>query len=247
MTMFTIDDVRKKADELHARRAQELKDLDVDRVDGVDKPATGRNFLLFKGEGNVPAADVLRLRAGAAKLKAARKSMFADVMIDPATREYPVESQEVRTGPRVADEGEDALGRAYDDGAYDRLAGANGRGSSRATGLPDGEQENFAADQGGELVSPPEQYRIEEDAAPVSLPGGMRLLNPQASGIPDAAGFLAPRPAQVAKRKAGLFRDVILDPMAGASRHSSFFDDQRDDAKVKKDGGSLFRNVVYGE
>lgn len=30
--------------------AQELKDLDVDRVDGVDKPATGRNFLLFKAE-----------------------------------------------------------------------------------------------------------------------------------------------------------------------------------------------------
>jgi hypothetical protein len=29
--------------------ASELKDLDVDRVDGVDKPATGRNFLLFKG------------------------------------------------------------------------------------------------------------------------------------------------------------------------------------------------------
>jgi hypothetical protein len=29
--------------------ALELKDLDVDRVDGVDKPATGKNFLLFKG------------------------------------------------------------------------------------------------------------------------------------------------------------------------------------------------------
>lgn len=28
--------------------AQELKDLDVDRVDGVDKPATGRNFLHFR-------------------------------------------------------------------------------------------------------------------------------------------------------------------------------------------------------
>jgi len=32
------------------KRASELKDLDVDRVDGVDKPATGRNFLLFKSE-----------------------------------------------------------------------------------------------------------------------------------------------------------------------------------------------------
>jgi hypothetical protein len=31
------------------KKTSELKDLDVDRVDGVDKPATGRSFLLFKG------------------------------------------------------------------------------------------------------------------------------------------------------------------------------------------------------
>ncbi len=29
---------------------QELKDLDVERVDGVDRPATGRSFMLFKSE-----------------------------------------------------------------------------------------------------------------------------------------------------------------------------------------------------
>lgn len=33
-----------------SKQAQELKDLDVDRVDLVDKPATGRSFLLFKSE-----------------------------------------------------------------------------------------------------------------------------------------------------------------------------------------------------
>jgi hypothetical protein len=33
-----------------SRSATQLMDLDVDRVDGVDKPATGRSFLLFKGE-----------------------------------------------------------------------------------------------------------------------------------------------------------------------------------------------------
>jgi hypothetical protein len=33
-----------------AQKPQELKDLDVERVDGVDKPATGRNFLLFKSK-----------------------------------------------------------------------------------------------------------------------------------------------------------------------------------------------------
>lgn len=38
-----------------SKQASELKDLDVDRVDGVDKPATGRNFLLFKSEGGAAA------------------------------------------------------------------------------------------------------------------------------------------------------------------------------------------------
>jgi hypothetical protein len=33
-----------------AKATSELKDLEVDRVDGVDKPATRRNFLLFKSE-----------------------------------------------------------------------------------------------------------------------------------------------------------------------------------------------------
>ena len=33
------------------KKTSELKDLEVDRVDGVDKPATGRSFLLFKSEG----------------------------------------------------------------------------------------------------------------------------------------------------------------------------------------------------
>ena len=32
--------------------ATELKDLDVDRVDGVDRPATGRAFALYKHEGD---------------------------------------------------------------------------------------------------------------------------------------------------------------------------------------------------
>lgn len=45
------------------KSASELKDLDVDRVDGVDKPATGRNFLLFKSEGG---ADAIMKGYGAA-------------------------------------------------------------------------------------------------------------------------------------------------------------------------------------
>lgn len=42
-----------------ADRASELKDLDVDRVDGVDRPATGRNFLLFKSEAGAPS-DIMK-------------------------------------------------------------------------------------------------------------------------------------------------------------------------------------------
>lgn len=38
--------------------ASQLTDLDVDRVDAVDKPATGRSFLLFKGEAD--AEQVLK-------------------------------------------------------------------------------------------------------------------------------------------------------------------------------------------
>lgn len=38
-----------------SNKASELKDLDVDRVDAVDKPATGRNFLLFKSEAGAAA------------------------------------------------------------------------------------------------------------------------------------------------------------------------------------------------
>ena len=37
------------------KQTQELKDLDVDRIDGVDRPATGRSFLLFKSEGGADA------------------------------------------------------------------------------------------------------------------------------------------------------------------------------------------------
>lgn len=37
--------------------ATELKDLDVDRVDGVDRPATGRAWALFKGETKMAYTD----------------------------------------------------------------------------------------------------------------------------------------------------------------------------------------------
>jgi len=39
----------------------ELKDLDVDRVDGVDRPATGRAFALFKSEISDDMAQIMAL------------------------------------------------------------------------------------------------------------------------------------------------------------------------------------------
>src|SRR5687768_1999918 len=49
----------------------QLTDLDVDRVDAVDHPATRRKFLIVKAEGDPPAGDPVaeakRLLAAAAK------------------------------------------------------------------------------------------------------------------------------------------------------------------------------------
>ncbi len=64
----------------------QLTDLDVDRVDAVDRPATRRKFLITKAEGDPPAgdpvADAKRLLAAAAK---------AIGMIHKSASEHPAE------------------------------------------------------------------------------------------------------------------------------------------------------------
>ena len=45
-----------------SKSTTELKDLEVERVDGVDKPATGRHFILFKNE---TGGDVIKKGYGA--------------------------------------------------------------------------------------------------------------------------------------------------------------------------------------
>lgn len=61
--------------------AQELKDLDVDRVDGVDRPATGRKFLLFKSENSeaIMKGYAMTATAAANVLKSIRKDEKAVV------------------------------------------------------------------------------------------------------------------------------------------------------------------------
>lgn len=60
---------------------QELKDLDVERVDGVDRPATGRSFMLFKGAQGEQIVKGYALVATAADqvLKSIRKDATASV------------------------------------------------------------------------------------------------------------------------------------------------------------------------
>jgi rubrerythrin len=55
---------------MNGELATELKELDVDRVDGVDRPATGRPFMLFKSAGQTTRkqrSDIIRVAAGVLK------------------------------------------------------------------------------------------------------------------------------------------------------------------------------------
>lgn len=68
-----------------ATKVNQLLDLDTDRVDGVDKPATGRTFALFKSEEGAAGQEAilkgyaLVATAAAEVLKAIRKDEHAQV------------------------------------------------------------------------------------------------------------------------------------------------------------------------
>jgi hypothetical protein len=155
------------------------------------------------------------------------------------------------SGPRVADTGDDTLGRTFDsDGVMDRIAGAFGRkiggdpdaipnagaGETYEDGIPVYRPQRFmpsgegndgrvgGEDRGVRPVSPnlggpAGSYELEEDIqpgdamAPVKLPGGMRIMNPSASGIADASPARFPDAAtSVAKheRRVGIFKSVVF-------------------------------------
>lgn len=58
------------------KATQELKDLDVERVDGVDRPATGRSFILFKNEQDAPQG----IQRGAGTARPATVDEMADAI-----------------------------------------------------------------------------------------------------------------------------------------------------------------------
>jgi hypothetical protein len=62
--------------------ATELKDLDVDRVDGVDRPATGRAFALFKSEtGDMDMATLTEVQYAEIMKNYASVATAADMLL----------------------------------------------------------------------------------------------------------------------------------------------------------------------
>lgn len=225
----------KPEDESEPRRqgAQELKDLDVDRVDGVDRPATGRSFLLFKSEDGDAMPDDERRGRGVAPLGERKfKMSFASILGNPtrhAAREYPLEQQPSRQ-PRGADEGEDELGREYAEGEFleqyasmGRMNGAPNAGAGPTwTGdtrdaplrparfMPGGEGD--AGRVGGEDRGvKPEQLGELGDVAVRSGPN--YILAPIDPGIAPASQFKAPdADTRVLKSRPrpGIFKSAVF-------------------------------------
>jgi hypothetical protein len=164
--------------------------------------------------------------------------------VAPDSRVYPLE-QQGEGGPRIADEGSDALGREYSDAVMSRIAGAwSSRSGAEQSPIPEaGGSVVFEGDsrdvpdsgarftEGDGWVgqeprrgpfSPnmgkgPGSYDLDEDIVPeggamvpASLPGGMRIMSPQASGLAPAAGFVKPEPVQKSERKVGVFKSAIF-------------------------------------
>ncbi len=245
------------------KKVNELKDLDVDRVDGVDKPATGRNFLLFKSraaaEKAATMAGAVEQDAGEAekkKGKSEKRVSFASVVFptDHAVREY--ETAPSTDGPRSADaDGDvDALGRMYSDDVLQRLGA--GSGTTRFYNETPDSGAKFPDARGSDarLPKPTQEYQHANpgggEAGGVPARVGPNYIMPQRSGIPDAGSFKAPKPAvrtlkseQDGKLGTGMFRDVVSGPIKG----SNYFDSPRDDEAVEKKGGSIWSNVVHGE
>jgi hypothetical protein len=203
-------------------QVQELKDLMIDRVDGVDRPATGRNFILAKSEDGGQPVETEE-----------RSSIWSDVFKIGSTRSF---DQAPESGVKVADEGSDAMGREYDDQAYNALGGMNRRPTSMDP-IPDAgagptletdtrglanKPTRFPTSVGGKLVKPLPPYDNEElgeaGDAPVRV-GPNFLGSPRNSGIPDAAEFRKPEPKPVEKKVT--FSDALLSPMEGTNMFDS--------------------------
>ena len=144
-------------------------------------------------------------------------------------------------GPRIADEGDDSLGRQYAD--LEPLGGPDiVEDVARA---PQYTQENFATDTGGKLVRPLSQYELpveglEPGTRPVRV-GPWVMANPGVSGIAEPLDFKKPEPTVTLKRAS--FGDLILGPREGEA--SNFYDAKSVKKSAPKElGDGLFSDIV---
>src|SRR5713226_10700401 len=65
----------------NGERATELKDLDVDRIDIVDHPATGRAFALFKSADTFYETDAAHIAAVIRKVMPSVEQIYANLIL----------------------------------------------------------------------------------------------------------------------------------------------------------------------
>ena len=94
---------------------------------------------------------------------------------------------------------------------------------------------------GGRLTKPTQEYLSDEGVGPVRVSPNF-VMSPEASGLAEPLDFRRPEPATRVEKSLGqgVFTDVVLSPMRGASRASNFFDDPQKDT-VSKRGGDAAR------
>lgn len=163
-------------------------------------------------------------------LKSARKGAmsFSDIVFGGGSN-HKAETFDIEdTGQIVRRDDEDRLGRAYEDGAVDRLGAGDGSGegwegtTEDITYRPTQFSRDAAPFIGGETVpetsgGPVHSYLDKEDVnSPVRV-GPNFLMSPAASGLAPAAGYRPSEPTRVLKSekrpvRKGLFRSVIDDP-----------------------------------
>jgi hypothetical protein len=181
-------------DKKKLKGAHELKDLDVERVDAVDKPATGRAFLLFKSQEDLDAvtaqmADALGVKRRQAVRKRG-KGLFTSAIFGPRIAEEEIEKDEgIETAVREYNV-EDLYQRSDASARADQVATALNALSGRVedgTRRPQWARDSFLhgdAEDAGELANTQRLTQTNDtDHTPEEAVGGNHF--PSAEGLLD--------------------------------------------------------------
>jgi hypothetical protein len=174
--------------------------------------------------------------------KALGEGVFRSAIIGDC-RAFDLEQQPSRQ-PRGRDEDEDGLNREYGEAVLERLGRYNGRVESTWEGdtrqiayrptqfMPRGEGD--LGRHGGEDDPRATEFdgaayellreNIEPSAIPVRL-GNAYVMSPTASGLADAAPFVAPEPATSVRKSLGRgrFTNLVTGPLPADSNTGNFF------------------------